>query len=262
MLTPAVPDPKITMSPGATYSFDVKFVPGMTPGDYSTEITIISTDPDSPLVIPVRALAGPPQAKVAYSSLLLPDVPTGVMGMPMDVNITNEGNSDLQVLGITADKTDFVIPNAPTAMMYADIDMKLVYFNPESESALGKLGVAQDKLPTDLSVAKDVLQARIRADISEAVWRGADHPATVGVKLIAPELFDQEPVHELDGLSLDRLDIECTRYTPAPELLRSATDEQPVSAMLSATVAIPARAQAVVVGFLTNYSFLLGGNGS
>lgn len=29
--------------------------------------------------------------------------------------------------------------------------------------ALGKLGVAQDKLPTDLSVAKDVLQARIRA---------------------------------------------------------------------------------------------------
>lgn len=117
MLTPAVPDPKITMSPGATYSFDVKFVPGATPGDYSTEITIISTDPDSPLVIPVRALAGPPQAKVAYSSLLLPDVPTGAMGMPMDINITNEGNSDLQVLGITADKTDFVIPNAPTAMM-------------------------------------------------------------------------------------------------------------------------------------------------
>ncbi len=117
VLTPAVPDPKITMSPGATYSFDVKFVPGAMAGDYSTEITIISTDPDSPLVIPVRALAGPPQAKVTYTSLLLPDVPTGSMGMPMDINITNEGNSDLQVLSITADKTDFVVPNAPTAMM-------------------------------------------------------------------------------------------------------------------------------------------------
>jgi hypothetical protein len=116
VLTPAVPDPKITMSPGSTYSFEVKFVPGMTAGDYSTEITITSTDPDSPLVIPVRALAGPPQAKVAYSSLLLPDVPTGSMGMPMDINITNEGNSDLQVTSITADKTDFVIPNAPSAM--------------------------------------------------------------------------------------------------------------------------------------------------
>jgi len=117
VLTPAVPDPKITMSPGATYSFDVKFVPGAMAGDYSTEITITSTDPDSPLVIPVRALAGPPQAKVTYTSLLLPDVPTGSMGMPMDINITNEGNSDLQVLSITADKTDFVVPNAPTAMM-------------------------------------------------------------------------------------------------------------------------------------------------
>jgi NADPH-dependent 7-cyano-7-deazaguanine reductase QueF len=48
----------------------------------------------------------------------------------------------------------------------------------------------------------------------------------VGVKLLLPELFDREPMHELDGLSLDRLDVECTRYTPAPELLRADFDEQ------------------------------------
>jgi 7-cyano-7-deazaguanine reductase len=36
----------------------------------------------------------------------------------------------------------------------------------------------------------------------------------VGVRLLLPEMFDREPIHELDGLSLDRLDIECTRYTP------------------------------------------------
>ena len=80
------------------------------------------------------------------------------------------------------------------------------------------------------------VQSRLRADISEAVWRGAPHPATVGVKLIAPELFDQEPVHELDGLSLDRLDVECTRYQPAPDLLKAQFDEAPVTEVLTSNL--------------------------
>lgn len=74
--------------------------------------------------------------------------------------------------------------------------------------------------------------ARLRADINEAVWRGAVVQSSVGVKMIAPELFDREPIYELDGLSLDRLDIECTQYQPAPELLSAAMDEQPVSEVL------------------------------
>ena len=76
------------------------------------------------------------------------------------------------------------------------------------------------------------VQARLRADLSEAAWRGAAHPATVGVKLLLPELFDREPVQELDGLNLDRLDIECTQYTPAPELLTAQWGEPPVSEVL------------------------------
>ena len=84
---------------------------------------------------------------------------------------------------------------------------------------------------TRFATARDV-QARLRADISEAVWRGAQHPGTVGVRLLLPEQFDQEPVHELDGLNLDRLDIECHAYQPAPELLRAATGEAPVSEVL------------------------------
>jgi 7-cyano-7-deazaguanine reductase len=80
------------------------------------------------------------------------------------------------------------------------------------------------------------VQARLRADISEAVWRGAPSQATVGVKLLLPDLFDREPVHEFDGLSLDRLDIECTRYTPAPELLTAAFNEQPVSEVLTSNL--------------------------
>ena len=84
---------------------------------------------------------------------------------------------------------------------------------------------------TRFASAQDV-QARIRADISEAVWRGAAHPGTVGVRLILPEQFDREPVHELDGLNLDRLDIECTQYQPAPERLSANFDEAPVSEVL------------------------------
>jgi 7-cyano-7-deazaguanine reductase len=76
------------------------------------------------------------------------------------------------------------------------------------------------------------VQTRIRADLSEAAWRGAPHPGTVGVRLLQPEQFDREPIHELDGLSLDRLDIECTQYLPAPERLTADFSEAPVSEVL------------------------------
>ena len=84
---------------------------------------------------------------------------------------------------------------------------------------------------TRFADAADVL-ARLRADLSEAAWRGAASPATLGVRLLGPELFDREPVCELDGLSLDRLDIACERYSPAPELLRTTQGEPPVNETL------------------------------
>ena len=82
----------------------------------------------------------------------------------------------------------------------------------------------------------DEVRARIRADVSEAVWRGAPSQSSVGVRILMPEQFDREPVQELDGLSLDRLDIECTQYTPAPELLAAAHDEQPVEEVLTSNL--------------------------
>lgn len=82
----------------------------------------------------------------------------------------------------------------------------------------------------------DAVRDRLRADLSEAVWRGAPAPSTIGVRLLLPEVFDQEQVHELDGLSLDRLDIDCDRYTPAPELLTAAFDEQPVDEVLTSNL--------------------------
>jgi len=81
--------------------------------------------------------------------------------------------------------------------------------------------------------SSDAVRERLRADLSEAVWRGTASPGTVGVRLVAPEQFDQEPVHELSGLDLDRLDVECTHYQPEPALLTAAFDEAPVTETLT-----------------------------
>ena len=79
--------------------------------------------------------------------------------------------------------------------------------------------------------------AQLRADVNEAAWRGAVVQSSVGVKLIPMEHFDREPVHELDGLSLDRLDVDCTHYTPAPDLLRVSPDnEAPVAEVLTSNL--------------------------
>ncbi|MDP3137720.1 MAG: NADPH-dependent 7-cyano-7-deazaguanine reductase QueF [Burkholderiaceae bacterium] len=76
------------------------------------------------------------------------------------------------------------------------------------------------------------VQALLRADLREAVWRGAANASSVGVKLIGPERFERETLQELSGQDLDRLDIECTRYTPAPDLLTAAFNEPPVTQTL------------------------------
>jgi 7-cyano-7-deazaguanine reductase len=72
----------------------------------------------------------------------------------------------------------------------------------------------------------------MREDLDTALWHGGQIMARCGVKIILPEEFDKEPVHELDGLNLDRMDIECTHYQPAPQLLRAQKDEAPVTETL------------------------------
>ena len=74
------------------------------------------------------------------------------------------------------------------------------------------------------------VRERIRADVSAATGVG------IGIKTIGPELFDREPVHEMDGLNLDRLDVECQHFTPAPELLFAEFDEPPVTETLTSNL--------------------------
>jgi 7-cyano-7-deazaguanine reductase len=72
----------------------------------------------------------------------------------------------------------------------------------------------------------------IALDIGAAVWNKPRGEAKVGMRLITQEQFASEKLQELRGVLLDRLDIDCTQYTPAPELLSAAFDEQPVEETL------------------------------
>ena len=95
----------------------------------------------------------------------------------------------------------------------------------------------------------DAVRQRIAADVGAAVWAqkeagasaaSATQPAvraplapSVHVQLILPEQFEQQRLRELQGLSLDRLDIECSDYHPAPQWLRAQADEAPVTETLT-----------------------------
>jgi len=76
------------------------------------------------------------------------------------------------------------------------------------------------------------VRERIVADLSAALWRGAARPGRVGLRLRTPEQFASLEHGELAGLSLDRLDLECTHTVPAPHLLRADTDAAPVEELL------------------------------
>ncbi|KDB52065.1 7-cyano-7-deazaguanine reductase [Sphaerotilus natans subsp. natans DSM 6575] len=74
----------------------------------------------------------------------------------------------------------------------------------------------------------EVLREMLVRDLSAAAG------ARVGVRLVLPEDFDAQPIHELSGVLLDRMDIDCGHYgPPSPELLTAAFDEQPVTETLT-----------------------------
>jgi len=76
------------------------------------------------------------------------------------------------------------------------------------------------------------VRERLLADLNSALWLGGPVLNSASVRLLMPDSFEREAVHELEGLNLDRLDVECRHYTPAPELLSAALDEAPVTEVL------------------------------
>jgi 7-cyano-7-deazaguanine reductase len=73
---------------------------------------------------------------------------------------------------------------------------------------------------------EDALLALLREDLSNGFG------APVHIVLTAPDGFDKVRMGELDGLLLDRLDIDVDHYSPSPELLSSARGEAPVTETL------------------------------
>lgn len=68
----------------------------------------------------------------------------------------------------------------------------------------------------------DALKQTIAKDVGRVVW---GQERTIGVEMIAPEDFAKQQVVGFAGQCIDRLDAECTLYTPAPELLRCVPEE-------------------------------------
>jgi 7-cyano-7-deazaguanine reductase len=72
----------------------------------------------------------------------------------------------------------------------------------------------------------DALLDLLRADLS------AGFGAPVQVSLVTPDMFSSLRMGELEGLLLDRLDIDVDTYTPDPALLRANTGESIVEETL------------------------------
>jgi 7-cyano-7-deazaguanine reductase len=98
----------------------------------------------------------------------------------------------------------------------------------ESKSLKLYLNSFNNTVFADIEAVRQTLQK----DLSEAVWRGDAMKAGVGVQLLLPEQYAKEKIAEMDGLSLDRLDLDCSHYQPAPELLSAAFNEAPVTETL------------------------------
>lgn len=73
---------------------------------------------------------------------------------------------------------------------------------------------------------QEALLALLREDLSNGFG------APVQVRLYLPEQFDSLKLGELEGVLLDRLDLEIDHYRPAPELLKANFDEAPVEEKL------------------------------
>ncbi|MDB5838629.1 MAG: cyclohydrolase, partial [Herminiimonas sp.] len=72
----------------------------------------------------------------------------------------------------------------------------------------------------------EALLELLRADLS------AGFGAPVQISVSTPDAFSKQKMGELDGLLLDRLDIEVNAFTPDANLLTTENDEAPVEEVL------------------------------
>ncbi|MEX8496692.1 MAG: NADPH-dependent 7-cyano-7-deazaguanine reductase QueF [Leptothrix ochracea] len=100
----------------------------------------------------------------------------------------------------------FVVPSDSVSIIESK-SLKL-YLNSFNMSRFDSHDIVQQHLVTDLSAACGL---------------------RVGVRLTLPDHFHTQIIAPLQGLDLDRLDLECTHYTPAPEWLSADHTQPPVT---------------------------------
>ena len=144
----------------------------------------------------------------------------GIVGQPMFVGADLWTAYELSWLNLRGKPQvslgRFVVPCESTHLVESK-SLKL-YLNSFNNSRFESLAQVRDTLQKDLS---------------EAVWRGGPVQSGVGVQILSSDQFAREQVQELDGVDLDRLDLDCNVFQPAPDLLKSALDEQPVTETLT-----------------------------
>jgi MYXO-CTERM domain-containing protein len=166
----------LTMAPGSTYRFKVTFNPGMAEGDFPAKVTVTSDDASSPLDLFIRGLAGPPKLSVPFASLLLPDVPVDSMSTPLQISLTNEGFSDLDIMSATSDSTDFVVtlPMVKKIPAKESISMDLVFAPKMAGLRTGKITIKSNEPPPMMGTSDKIIDVagtavtpKFRASVSE-----------------------------------------------------------------------------------------------
>lgn len=110
-------------------------------------------------------------------------------------------------------------PQVAVATFYVPAESPNIVESKSFKLYLGSF--AQSKFDS-VDAVRDVL----KRDVSAACG------ASVSVQLVSPHDFGKLEMDELDGLSLDRLDLDADVYEPDPSLLSAAEDEAPVEETL------------------------------
>ncbi|HEF4754883.1 NADPH-dependent 7-cyano-7-deazaguanine reductase QueF [Burkholderia multivorans] len=110
-------------------------------------------------------------------------------------------------------------PQVAVATFYVPAESPNIVESKSFKLYLGSF--AQSKFDS-VDAVRDVL----KRDVSAACG------ASVSVQLVSPHDFGKLGMDELDGLSLDRLDLDADVYEPDPSLLSAAEDEAPVEETL------------------------------
>lgn len=115
-----------------------------------------------------------------------------------------------------------------------------LYLNSFSNSRFADAQAVRQRIAADVgavvwSAGNAALPAVDQAGDAAGAASGAASAAapSVRVQLVLPEQFAEQRIENLSGLSLDRLDVECSDYEPAPQWLRAASGEAPVSETLT-----------------------------